>query len=202
MQGRMPLLSPARSITKARGCCCGGQDLLVRGAVQTPIFSHILDLASPAMKSWCRFWANSLCREPEAEPASLRSLSKATILLQILWSTEIPVLTTSYVPLWTRPGFLSQTSYQETQAKLLGHHGSQVEGHCFTAPWRQQLRSPEQLQKPRDLNWRCFQAVQDQESVYGEEETKGTSSSLQMTPKLGVFGGGVLVPASSRVVPA
>lgn len=67
MQGRMPLLSPAQSIAKARGGYRGGQDLLVQGAVQTPIFSHVLDPASPAIKSWCRFWANSLCRESKAK---------------------------------------------------------------------------------------------------------------------------------------
>ena len=158
-------------------------------------------------KSSCEVLVQILGKQPvqgvqgRAEPASLRSLSKVTILLQIPGWTEIPVLTLSCVPLWTRPGFLSQTSCQDTQAKLLGHHGSQAEGQCFTAPWRQQLRSPEQLQKPQDVNWRRFQAAQDQESTYGEQETKGTPSSLQMT-RAGVFEGGVLIPAPSRVVAA
>lgn len=67
MQGMMLLLSPAQSTAKARERCRGGQDLLVRGVVQTSIFSHGLDTASPATKSWCRFWANSLCRESKAE---------------------------------------------------------------------------------------------------------------------------------------
>lgn len=113
-----------------------------------------------------------------------------TILVQIPMWTEIPVPTVSCALLWTKSGFLRHTSYQDTQVKVLGHHGSQVDRQRFTALWRQQLRSPEQQQNLWDLNWRHFQAAQGQDSAYGEEETKGTSSSLQMTPKWDVFGVG------------
>lgn len=39
MQGRMPLLSPAQSLAKAGRCYCGGQDLLVPGAVETAVLA-------------------------------------------------------------------------------------------------------------------------------------------------------------------